>query len=137
MLDAEGARAGLVADGDPARLGPVPVFLGRDIGDVLVAGGGLIQADEGEVPGLDAAQDARPAGEALVELVDLPPLLRQAAGIEKGSGVPNKTKVGRVTSADVRKIAETKAKDLNAFDTEAAMKIVAGTARSMGITVQD
>ncbi len=48
-----------------------------------------------------------------------------------------RNKVGRVTSADLRKIAETKAKDLNAFDTEAAMKIVAGTARSMGIDIAD
>jgi len=66
-----------------------------------------------------------------------PVLLRKAAGLEKGSGEPNRNKVGRVTSADVRKIAETKAKDLNAFDPEAAMKIVAGTARSMGIDIVD
>jgi len=57
--------------------------------------------------------------------------------VEKGSGVPNKQKVGRVTGADVRKIAETKIKDLNAFDLDAAEKIVAGTARSMGIVIED
>jgi large subunit ribosomal protein L11 len=60
-----------------------------------------------------------------------------AAIVEKGSGEPNRNKVGRVTSADVRQIAETKAKDLNAFDVEGAMKIVAGTARSMGIEIVD
>lgn len=57
--------------------------------------------------------------------------------VEKGSGEPNKNKVGRVTKADVRKIAETKLKDLNCFDVEAGMRIVAGTARSMGIEVAD
>jgi large subunit ribosomal protein L11 len=62
-------------------------------------------------------------------------LLRQKAGIDKGSGEPNRTKVGTVTKDQVREIAETKMPDLNANDVEAAMKIVEGTARSMGITV--
>ncbi len=64
-------------------------------------------------------------------------LLKQAAGIESGSGAPNRTKVASVTSAQVRQIAETKMPDLNANDVDAAMKIIAGTARSMGITVED
>lgn len=63
-------------------------------------------------------------------------LLRQAAGVEKGSGEPNKNKVGKVTKDQVRKIAETKMSDLNANDVEAATKIVEGTARSMGIEVK-
>ncbi|NNF68573.1 MAG: 50S ribosomal protein L11 [Acidimicrobiia bacterium] len=62
-------------------------------------------------------------------------LLRQAARLEKGSAVPHKEKVGSVTRAQVREIAETKMPDLNANDIEGAMKIVEGTARSMGITV--
>ena len=62
-------------------------------------------------------------------------LLRKAAGVEKGSGVPNKTKVGKVSRADVKKIAERKMVDLNAYDAAAAEKIIAGTARSMGIDV--
>ncbi|HYU56760.1 MAG TPA: 50S ribosomal protein L11 [Actinomycetota bacterium] len=62
-------------------------------------------------------------------------LLRQAAGIEKGSGEPNRAKVGRVTRDQVRRIAETKIKDLNANDVENAMRIIEGTARSMGIEV--
>ncbi len=62
-------------------------------------------------------------------------LLRQKAGIEKGSSEPNRTKVGRVTRDQVREIAETKMPDLNANDVEAAMKVVEGTARSMGIEV--
>lgn len=62
-------------------------------------------------------------------------LLKKAAGIESGSGNPLKDKVGKVTKADVRKIAEKKMVDLNANDLEAAEKIIAGTARSMGIEV--
>jgi large subunit ribosomal protein L11 len=62
-------------------------------------------------------------------------LLRQAAGIEKGSGEPNKTKVGKVTRAQVRDIAQQKMRDLNAHDVDAAMRMIEGTARSMGIQV--
>lgn len=62
-------------------------------------------------------------------------LLKKAAKVEKGSGVPNRTKVGKVTKAQVKEIAETKIKDLNARDIDQATKIVAGTARSMGIDV--
>ncbi len=64
-------------------------------------------------------------------------LLRKAAGVEKGSGVPNKDKVGTVTRKQVREIAELKMKDLNAIDLEGAMKQVEGTARSMGILVEE
>ena len=62
-------------------------------------------------------------------------LLRKAAKIEKGSGVPNKEKVGKVTRAQVREIAELKMKDLNAISLEGAMLQIEGTARSMGITI--
>jgi large subunit ribosomal protein L11 len=62
-------------------------------------------------------------------------LLKQAAGVEKGSGEPHRNKVARVTADQVRQIAERKMVDLNATDVEGAMKIIAGTARSMGIEV--
>ena len=62
-------------------------------------------------------------------------LIREAAGIEKGSGNPRKEKVGNITPDQLRKIAEIKLPDLNAHDIEGAMKIVAGTARNMGVTV--
>ncbi len=62
-------------------------------------------------------------------------LILQAAGLEKGSGEPHKTKVGKLTREQVREIASTKLQDLNANDLEAAEQIIAGTARSMGITV--
>jgi len=62
-------------------------------------------------------------------------LIMQAAGIEKGSPEPNREKVGRLTQDQVRQIAETKMKDLNARDVDQAMKIIEGTARSMGVEV--
>lgn len=64
-------------------------------------------------------------------------LLKQAAGIAKGSAVPNREKVGKVTRAQIKEIAERKIKDLNADSIEQAMKIIEGTARNMGITVED
>jgi len=64
-------------------------------------------------------------------------LLKQAAEIAKGSGVPNLEKVGKVSSEQVRKIAETKFKDLNAYDLDQAEKIIKGTARSMGVEIID
>jgi len=63
-------------------------------------------------------------------------LLRKAAGVEKGSGEPNKKKVGKVTRAQVEEIAKTKLPDLNAASLEAAVRIIEGTARSMGLEVQ-
>jgi len=64
-----------------------------------------------------------------------PVLILKAAGIAKGSGTPNKDKVGKVTSAQIREIATTKMPDLNASSVEQAMKMIAGTARSMGVEV--
>ncbi|MBI4548793.1 MAG: 50S ribosomal protein L11 [Ignavibacteriae bacterium] len=64
-------------------------------------------------------------------------LLAKAAKVEKGSGEPNRNKVGKVTKTQLREIAELKMPDLNAHDVDAAMKMVAGTARSMGILVED
>jgi large subunit ribosomal protein L11 len=64
-------------------------------------------------------------------------LIRKAAGVEKGSGVPNRDKVGKITSAQVREIAEQKMRDLNTADVEGAMQQVRGTARSMGVDIVD
>ncbi|MCD4831473.1 MAG: 50S ribosomal protein L11 [Anaerohalosphaeraceae bacterium] len=72
-------------------------------------------------------------------IVKSPPaavLLKQEAGVAKGSGVPNKEKVGKVTKEQIRKIAERKMEDLNAFDLDQAGKMIEGTARSMGIEVE-
>lgn len=64
-------------------------------------------------------------------------LIKKALGIESGSGVPNKTKVGKLTKEQLKQIAETKMPDLNAGSLEAAMSLIAGTARSMGVTVEE
>ena len=64
-------------------------------------------------------------------------LILKAAGLDKGSGVPHKDKVGSLTKAQVREIAQVKMEDLNANDIEAAEKIIAGTARSMGVTISE
>ena len=64
-------------------------------------------------------------------------LIKKAAGIESGSGVPQSQKVGKITTEQVRKIAETKMPDLNASSIETAMSMIAGTARSMGVVVED
>lgn len=64
-------------------------------------------------------------------------LIKKACGIESGSGVPNKTKVAKITKAQIKEIAEKKMPDLNANDVEAAMSMIAGTARSMGVIVED
>jgi large subunit ribosomal protein L11 len=64
-------------------------------------------------------------------------LLRKAAGAQRGSGTPNKTSVGTITRAQLRQVAQTKMADMNALDIEGAEKIIAGTARSMGIKIAD
>jgi large subunit ribosomal protein L11 len=64
-------------------------------------------------------------------------LIKKALGIEKGSGEPNKNKVGKLTTAQLKDIAQKKLQDLNTDNLEAAMRIIAGTARSMGVTVED
>ncbi|MDR1408817.1 MAG: 50S ribosomal protein L11 [Oscillospiraceae bacterium] len=66
-----------------------------------------------------------------------PVLIKKALGLESGSGVPNKTKVGTITKAQIQQIAEQKMPDLNASSLEAAMSMIAGTARSMGVVVAD
>jgi large subunit ribosomal protein L11 len=64
-------------------------------------------------------------------------LIKKAAGLQKGSGEPNKNKVGKITKAQIQEIAETKMPDLNAASIESAMSMIAGTARSMGVEVED
>ena len=71
----------------------------------------------------------------IIKTPPVPDLLKKAAGIEKGSATPNKSKVGSITRAKLREIAELKMKDLNVIDIEGAERMVEGTARSMGITV--
>ncbi|MBI5695739.1 MAG: 50S ribosomal protein L11 [Nitrospirae bacterium] len=92
------------------------------------------QGMEGVVPALISIYSDR----TFTFVLKTPPaseMLKKAAGVVKGSGKPNKDKVGKVTSAQVKEIAQTKMQDLNAVDIEGAIRIVEGTARSMGIEV--
>lgn len=73
----------------------------------------------------------------ITKMPPAPELIKKAAGLQKGSANPHKDKVGKLTREQLRQIAETKMQDLNANDVEAAEKIIAGTARSMGITIAD
>ena len=94
----------------------------------------------GQVGQIIPAQVSVYADNSFSFILKTPPtadLLKKAAGISSGSAVPNRDKVGTVTQKQVREIAEIKMKDLNALEFDAAMKIVAGTARSMGIIVQE
>ena len=73
-------------------------------------------------------------------IIKTPPasvMIKDAINLEKGSGEPNKNKVGKITKAQLKKLAEEKIKDLNAYDVEAAIKVLAGSARSMGVDVID
>ena len=90
------------------------------------------------------ATPAPPVGPALgqhgVNITKTPPaavLIKKAINLQSGSGVPNKTKVGKITKEQIRKIAETKMPDLNAANIDSAMSMIAGTARSMGVEVVD
>ncbi|MCF0215576.1 MAG: 50S ribosomal protein L11 [Fibrobacteraceae bacterium] len=73
----------------------------------------------------------------ITKVPPVPVLVKKAAGIESGSGEPNRKKVGKITKAQVQEIAQKKMPDLNTVDLEAAMRMVAGTARSMGVDVAD
>ncbi len=88
------------------------------------------------IPALITVYDDR-SFEFVLKTAPASDMLRKAAGVEKGSGVPHKSKVGKVSKEAIRKIAEDKMVDLNAYDVDQAEKIVRGTARSMGITVED
>jgi large subunit ribosomal protein L11 len=89
----------------------------------------------GGVPAVVTVFDDR-SFEFILKTAAVSELIKQALKIESGSGTPNKTKVGQLTKVQLREVAEKKMSDLNAYDVEQAMKIVAGTARSMGVTIE-
>ncbi len=95
------------------------------------------QNQEGTVIPVEITVYADRSFEFIMKTPPASDLLKKAAGIVKGSGVPNKEKVGKVTADQVREIAKLKMSDLNSHDNEAAYKIIAGTARSMGIDVTE
>ncbi len=109
---------------------------GINIGDFVKKYNDATRAMEGEIVpvGITIYEDR--TFEFKLKTPPASDLLRRAASVEKGSGQPNRAKVGKVTRADIRAIAERKMEDLNAESVEAAIKIIEGTARSMGIEVQ-
>ncbi|SRR3989338_7077946 len=108
---------------------------GINIGDFVKKYNDATRAMEGEIVPVQITIYEDRSFEFKLKTPPASDLLRRAAKVEKGSGVPNRTKVGKVSRADVRAIAERKMEDLNAESVEAAMKIIEGTARSMGIEI--
>ena len=108
---------------------------GINIGDFVKKYNDATRAAEGEIVPVQITIYEDRSFDFKLKTPPASDLLRRAAKVEKGSGVPNRTKVGKVSRADVRAIAERKMEDLNAESVEAAMKIIEGTARSMGIEV--
>ena len=109
---------------------------GINIGDFVKKYNDATREKEGEIVPVDITVYEDRTFDFKLKTPPASDMLRKAASIEKGSGEPNKKKVGRVLREDIRKIAERKREDLNADSVEAAEKIIMGTARSMGIDVK-
>lgn len=118
-------------------LGPALGQAGVNIGDFVTKFNAASQDVMGEVVSVDLQVYDDRSYDFQVKTPLTMSLIKKAAGIEKGSGKPNVSKAGEITKEQLRKIAEIKLKDLSANDVEAAMKIVAGTARQAGIKIKD
>jgi large subunit ribosomal protein L11 len=129
------APAGRATPAPP--LGPALGQAGVNIGDFVQKFNAASQEWIGETVGVKIFVYEDRTYDFVVKTPITSALIFKAAGIEKGSGKPNISKVGKITRAQVREIAEKKIRDLNANDIEAAMKIVEGTARNAGVTIVD
>ena len=116
-------------------LGPALGQAGINIGDFVTKFNAATSSMMGDIVGVQIAVYEDRSYDFVIKTPPVAGLIFKAAGIEKGSGKPNSTKVGKITKAQVREIAEKKMVDLNAKDIEGAMKIVEGSARSAGIDV--
>ena len=128
----------LLPGGEATPAQPVGPALGQhqvNIGDFIKRFNAATQEYKGLKVGTVLTVYKDRSFDMLIKGAPISELLKKAAGIVKGSGVPNKEKVGKVTKEQVREVAKTKMNFLNAYDEENAMKIVEGTARSMGINV--
>jgi len=117
-------------------IGPALGQHGLNIGEFIQKFNAATREMNGMVVGVDVLVYQDRTFDFVVKSPPAAVLLKQAAGIVQGSGVPNKEKVGKVTAEQVRQIAETKMNDLNAFTVEQASRIIEGTARSMGIEIE-
>lgn len=128
------APAGRATPAPP--LGPTLGQAGINIGDFVTKFNAASQSMMGDIVGVQITVYEDRTYDFVVKTPPVSGLIFKAAGIEKGSGKPNSSKVGKITKAQVREIAEKKMVDLNAKDIEGAMKIVEGSARSAGIEVK-
>jgi large subunit ribosomal protein L11 len=117
-------------------LGPALGQAGVNIAEFCQKFNAMTQKDIGEVVGVVISVFEDRTYDITIKTPPVSGLIFKAAGVEKGSGKPNLSKVGKITKAQVKEIAEKKMKDLNAKNIEGAMKIVEGSARSAGITVE-
>jgi large subunit ribosomal protein L11 len=117
-------------------VGPALGQHGLNIMDFCKAFNAQTQADNGRIIPVEITVYEDRSFTFITKTPPAAVLIKEALRLEKGSGEPNRTKVGRLTRAQLRQIAETKMKDLNANDVEAAMLVIAGTARSMGVEVE-
>ncbi len=118
-------------------LGPALGQAGVNIAEFCQKFNAATQAMAGDVVGVQIFVYEDRTYDFVVKTPPVAGLIKKAAGVEKGSGKPNTSKVGKITKAQVREIAEKKMPDLNAKDIEGAMKIIEGSARSAGITIVD
>ncbi len=118
-------------------LGPALGQAGINIGDFVTKFNAATQSMAGSLVGVKIAVYEDRSYDFEIKTPPVITLLTKAAGVEKGSGKPNTSKVGKITKAQLREIAIQKMPDLNANDVEAAMKIIAGSARSGGFTIVD
>jgi large subunit ribosomal protein L11 len=117
-------------------VGPALGQHGLNIMDFCKAFNAKTQADNGRIIPVEITVYEDRSFTFITKTPPAAVLIKEALRLEKGSGEPNRAKVGKLTTAQLRQIAETKMKDLNANDVEAAMLVIAGTARSMGVEVE-
>jgi large subunit ribosomal protein L11 len=117
-------------------VGPALGQHGLNIMDFCKAFNAQTQADNGRIIPVEITVYEDRSFTFITKTPPAAVLIKEALRLEKGSGEPNRTKVGKLTRAQLRQIAETKMQDLNANDVEAAMLVIAGTARSMGVEVE-
>jgi len=117
-------------------VGPALGQHGLNIMDFCKAFNAQTQADNGRIIPVEITVYEDRSFSFITKTPPAAVLIKEALRLEKGSGEPNRTKVGKLTRAQLRQIAETKMNDLNANDVEAAMLVIAGTARSMGVEVE-
>lgn len=118
-------------------IGPVLGANGVNPGQFITRFNAATAALKGKVVGVEVTVFSDRTFDFVIKTPPASVMIKDAINVEKGSGEPNKNKVGKITSAQLRKLAETKLPDLNAGSIDAAMKVLAGSARSMGVDVVD